>query len=75
MIMPETKLKPCPFCGREIDIKRDVYIPERDWHPTEYDSDSGGEPISLFCQRGFGFSHGYNWGEFVIAWNRRVENV
>lgn len=27
------KLKPCPFCGKEIDIDKDMYIPERDWKP------------------------------------------
>lgn len=24
------KLKPCPFCGKEIDTDKDMYIPERD---------------------------------------------
>ncbi len=72
--MSKIKLKPCPFCGREIDIIRDLYIPERDWHPTEYDPDSGGEPISISCQCGLTFSYGYNWSEFIEAWNRRAEN-
>lgn len=28
------KLKPCPFCGKEIDTDKNVYIPERDWAPS-----------------------------------------
>lgn len=24
------ELKPCPFCGKEIDINKDMYLPERD---------------------------------------------
>ena len=36
------KLKPCPFCGKEIDTDKNVYIPERDWAPSFYDPDSGG---------------------------------
>ncbi len=24
------ELKPCPFCGKEIDTEKNVYIPERD---------------------------------------------
>lgn len=36
------KLKPCPFCGKEIDTEKNVYIPERDWAPSFYDPDSEG---------------------------------
>lgn len=68
------KLKPCPFCGHEIDTAVDMYIPERDWHPTYFDPDSGGDPISICCKCGLEFSHGYDWNEFVKAWNRRAEN-
>lgn len=35
------ELKKCPFCGHEIDEQKDLYLPERDWHPTFYDPDSG----------------------------------
>lgn len=38
------ELKKCPFCGHEIDEQKDLYLPERDWHPTFYDPDSGGRP-------------------------------
>lgn len=67
------KLLPCPKCGREIDIDEDMYIPDRDWKPTFYDPDSGGEPIQVFCECGFVFnSRTHDWKEFVQAWNKRV---
>lgn len=58
--MEMEKLKPCPFCGKEIDIDKDMYIPERDWKPSFYDPDSGGYPISIHCECGLGFvrAHG-----------------
>jgi len=28
--MEMEELKPCPFCGEEIDTDKDMYIPERD---------------------------------------------
>lgn len=40
------ELKPCPFCGKEIDAEKNVYIPERDWAPSFYDPDSGGKSNS-----------------------------
>lgn len=49
------KLKPCPFCGKEIDTNKDMHIPERDWKPSFYDPDSGGYPISIHCECGLGF--------------------
>ena len=52
------KLKPCPFCGKEIDTDKDMYIPERDWKPSFYDPDSGGYPISIHCECGLGFCPG-----------------
>lgn len=75
--MAEVKkeLKPCPFCGRSIDIEKDVYEPSRDWHPTFIDPDSGGDPINIHCKCGLEFCTGtYDWGEFVEAWNRRVND-
>lgn len=69
------ELKPCPFCGRKIDIEKDMYLPERDWQPTFYDPDSGGDPISINCECGLEFSTGtYDYGEFVEAWNRRAND-
>lgn len=44
------ELKKCPFCGHEIDKQKDLYLPERDWHPTFYDPDSGGDPIYIRCE-------------------------
>ena len=65
------KLKPCPFCGKQIN-ETDMYIPERDWKPTFYDPDSGGDPINICCKCGLEFSTGtYDYEEFVEAWNRR----
>ena len=49
------KLKPCPKYSREIDIENNMYISDRDWHPTLYDPDSGGDPISIYCQCGIEF--------------------
>lgn len=75
--MAEVKeeLKSCPFCGRSIDIEKDVYEPRRDWHPTFIDPDSGGDPINIHCKCGLEFCTGtYDWGEFVEAWNRRVND-
>lgn len=69
------ELKPCPFCGRSIDIEKDVYEPSRDWHPTFMDPDSGGDPIKIKCKCGLMFCTGtYDWGEFVEAWSRRASN-
>ena len=69
-------LKPCPFCGRSIDIEKDVYDPSKDWSPTFIDPDSGGDPINIHCECGLEFCTGtYDWGEFVKAWNRRANDV
>ncbi len=68
-----SELKCCPICGKEIDIENDLYIPERDWKPTFYDPDSGGDPINIHCNCGLEFSTGtYDWNEFVKAWNTRT---
>lgn len=52
------ELKKCPFCGHEIDEQKDLYLPERDWHPTFYDPDSGGDTIYIHCECGLEFSTG-----------------
>ena len=66
-------LKPCPFCGKQIDIEKNMYIPERDWKPTFYDPDSGGKSISIHCECGLEFCNGtHDYQEFVEAWNRRA---
>lgn len=66
------QLKPCPSCGNKIDEQKDMYLPERDWKPTLYDPDSGGDPISIHCKCGLEFSTGtYDYAEFLKAWNRR----
>lgn len=65
-------LLPCPKCGREVDEKT-MYIPERDWHPTFYDPDSGGNPYSIHCECGIDFCTGtYEIDEFVKEWNGRA---
>lgn len=70
--MSEIKLLNCPICGKEIDTEEDLYIPERDWKPTFYDPDSGGDPINIHCKCGLEFSTGtYDWNEFEKAWNTR----
>lgn len=70
----ENPILPCPICGKEIDIEKDMYLPERDWNPTFYDPDSGGDPINIHCQCGLEFSTGtYDYADFVKAWNRRSQ--
>lgn len=70
------ELKSCPFCGKEIDKEIDMYIPERDWKPTFYDPDSGGEPIGIHCKCGLDFCTGtYDYKEFVKAWNKRRSSL
>ena len=72
--METIKLKPCPLCGKEINAEKNIYIPERDWKPSFYDPDSGGEPISIRCECGLRFYTGtYDWEEAVKAWNKRKE--
>lgn len=67
------KLKPCPFCGKEIDTDKNMYIPERDWKPSFYDPDSGGYPISIHCECGLDFCTGtWDYEEAVEQWNQRV---
>ncbi len=69
------ELKPCPICGSEIDIERDVYEASKDWHPTFSDPDSGGDPINIHCKCGLEFCPGtYVWDEFVELWNRRAND-
>lgn len=71
----DVKLKPCPFCGKAIDEEKELYLPERDWHPSFYDPDSGGDPIHIThrCANGMYFDFGdtYDWEDFVKAWNTR----
>ena len=74
-IVEKIKLKPCPFCGKEIDTDKDMYIPERDWKPSFYDPDSGGYPISIHCECGLNFCPGtWDYEEAVKQWNRRASD-
>lgn len=69
------ELKECPICGKKIDVEKDVYIPDRDWKPSFYDPDSGGEPLKIQCKCGLEFCTGtHDWTEFLKAWNRRAND-
>lgn len=64
-------LKCCPICGRS-KTDEDIRGAERDWEPTLYDPDSGGDPLYIHCECGLVFSTGtYDCSEFVEAWNTR----
>lgn len=65
--MEEIKFKPCPKCGREVDV---LGGPES-WIPTFYDPDSGdGGPYYIHCNCGLRFSAGYcELEDFAKAWN------
>ena len=63
------KLKPCPFCGREVEIQGG---PEN-WHPTLLDPDSGGDPYYIACECGCNFGLYEEASEITEAWNRRAE--
>lgn len=62
------ELKPCPFCGRTVEIQGG---PEN-WKPTLYDPDSGGDPYMINCECGCSFGWFYEADEIVNAWNRRA---
>lgn len=71
--MKMEKLKPCPFCGKEIDTDKNVYIPERDWTLSFYDPDSRRNPIAIHCECGLTFcTDAWDWKEAVEIWNKRV---
>ena len=66
--MKETELKPCPFCGGEVELRGGL----ENWRPTFYDPDSGGDPYYIQCKCGCFFDNGYWEAEDLInAWNRR----
>jgi len=69
--MNDISLKPCPFCGKnKTDV--DIHGGDRDWHPTFYDPDSGGNPLYIHCECGLEFCAGtWDYKEFVDAWNTR----
>lgn len=70
--MANTELKPCPFCGRKVEIHGG---PE-EWEPTWYDPDSGGDPYYIACDCGCHFCIGcVDLQDITEAWNRRVESV
>ena len=61
-------LLPC-MCGRTPT----EHGPE-EWHPTFYDPDSGGGPVSIECECGVSFSIGsYDYHKTRLAWNTRAE--
>lgn len=71
--MENIQFKPCPICGKEIDTEKDMYIPQRDWRPSFYDPDSGGEPCEIHCSCGLIFCTGdYDIVDFANKWNVRV---
>ena len=64
-----TELKPCPFCGGEVEIHGGW----ENWRPTFYDPDSGGAPYFISCKCGCYFSVGsQDAEEFINAWNTRT---
>ena len=63
------ELKPCPFCGGEVEIQGGY----ENWRPTFYDPDSGGDPYFISCKCGCTFSIGSQDPEkFINAWNTRT---
>ena len=65
-------LKPCPFCGAEVEL----YGGPENWRPTWYDPDSGGDPYYINCKCGCVFDIGSHDGkEFEDAWNKRAEKT
>ncbi len=60
--MSNEKLKPCPFCGGEVEAGTDLSTKE--YH--------------IYCKCGCGFTHErkasrYTFEELVSEWNNRVE--
>lgn len=67
--MTDKELKPCPFCGREVEIHGG---PE-EWTPTFWDPDSGGDPYCISCDCGCTFEIGdCEPQDIAEAWNRRT---
>ncbi len=67
----QNELKPCPFCGREVKIRGGP----KNWKPTFYDPDSGGDPYQICCECGCCFGFFDDAEELSNAWNRRVDNA
>lgn len=69
--MEHNELKPCPFCGSEVEIRGGC----ENWRPTWYDPDSGGDPYYINCKCGCCFDIGsQDARDFINAWNRRTNN-
>lgn len=59
--MSEEKLKPCPFCGGEAEIVRDV--------------GSIWDVSCKRCYASIGAYHSYSKEAAIYAWNRRWQNI
>lgn len=65
------ELKPCPFCGNNVEVRKDMY-------PRLHDSKRNGwHVVCWHCDLLFGFDEDYS-GEFetqseaIKKWNRRA---
>lgn len=62
-------IKPCPLCGGKLTVHGGI----KDWSPSFYDPDSGGDPYIATCECGFYFTNGsYEYEEFIKTLNRRA---
>ena len=66
------KLRPCPFCGGEAELRQEDFDPR--WMPTRNDPDSGGcPPYYVKCNDcGANTEYRYAYPDAKKLWNRRA---